>query len=242
MDVIYKGQTTPEPRVMYEVALAKLAYYQRFTKSSRVDLAVPIPAKKKAPAPETIQSEVKVDDPLLQRTTNQVDQSGETPIKVDKKSTLPQHTDSSTTLNSISSSLNEIGEIVTKEKGEHDTQLTRNQESLIELWNQFLSEIDSPYFNQLTANTILAFREDHIYIEVDHKRVEEVITKEYNLIKFLRQMYHDGDLQVDIVVNEEHHHQENARRLVTSKEKFDYLVEENPDILELVKRFKLTFD
>ena len=142
----------------------------------------------------------------------------------------------------IMSSLEEIASEVDRESSIQKEVRTLNAEELNDVWAKFVREIESEYVKKMISTTDIHLIEDEIKINVKHKRVKEAITTEFNSIMFLRTEFGNPELKVHIDVIESESDSATEKRLVTKKEKFEYLVEQNPNILEMTRRFKLKFD
>ncbi len=260
-DALYRAQLSPDKKVLFEITLTKIAYYNRLVSGQTADIiAKEVPDKKKANTiaepfssqveklPESLPTVQKAPDisiPVDEHTTDKpstekieepvsvevVQQDGEKESKPVKKRQT-----------SIMSSLQDIAKEIDKEKKNKKKARELNAQELAEVWELFIVQTDSSYMRQLLANTKVVLEKERIDIVVDHKRVQEAITKEFNCIIYLREAFGQPELDVHVHVEESNESKTVEKRLITNKEKFEYLVEKNPNILEMTRRFNLKFD
>ena len=267
-EALYRAQLSPDKMLLFEITLSKLAYLSRLihvanhgpvASSQEVDvkkktdvgsvaatpknIAQSNTASKQvehAPmeqAPDPIVKELPVDAPALEIeppvVVNEITLSTAVPPTVEK----PKQSSMFSGGLSLAKFSAEVDEELKLSKKERPF----NREELDKVWETFMERIDSEYVKQMLKSTVLQIVDDGVYMEVDHKRVEEALVREFKCIIFLRQQFDNPKLKVEIKIEE----QENEvveKRLITKKEKFEFLVEQNPSILEMTRRFKLKFD
>ena len=258
-EALYRAQMSPDKMILFEITLSKLAYLSRLIqtanqpelaatslepkKKNNVESLTPATKppvlKSSAPTTPSTQTDQATEltevaaPPLPQEEVNKPEVTTVIQKSKPKVETVKQ--------SSIFSSLQEIASAVDKELLLEKKVRSFNQEELGQVWQEFIDSIDSDYVKIMLKSTLIKIEGDQIEITVDHKRVEEAITKEFNCIMFIREQFGNAELQVQIKVEEA----ENAvveKRLITKKEKFEFLVEQNPSILEMTRRFKLKFD
>lgn len=229
-DALYRAQLSPDKRILFEVTLSKLAYLNRL-----IEGATPSTSPPTTPAPPKKKTTTEPPEPA-QPTVVEI---AETQTNVVQRKKIQVETVKPAT---ILSSLKEIASEVDRESAIEKEVRDLTKEELDQVWSKFVREIESEYVKKMIAHTDVHLLEGEINIKVNHKRVKEAITTEFNSIMFLRSEFGNPELQVHIEVSENAEDVEQEKRLVTKKEKFEYLVEQNPEILEMTRRFKLKFD
>lgn len=231
-DALFKGQTAPQSQALYDITLTKLCMLNRLldTSTGRQDVK-----KKRISELSATSTTASLPQPTHQHAKEKPNNSKNKTLR--SKPTKKPAVGTSLML----SSLQELGHQIDEEKKSAADLPEKTNDALLQLWSAYLSEVDSPYITQITQDTSLYWKNDKIVIEVNQNRVREVITKEFNLIKYLRNAYGEPELKISVDVLEGTDIKA-SRRLITNKEKFSYLVDENPVIIELTQKFQLSFD
>lgn len=247
-DALYRAQLSPDKKVLFEITLTKIAYISRLVtnghsapqavestavpKKKTVDVTappVPQPAAKATPKPE-----------VKQHAPEPAPDSQPTPAPPSEPTT-PKPT-AAPKRTSIMSSLAEIGAQIDKEKGVKSKTRDLTQEEVDKAWNEFIEHTDSNFMENMLKSVAVTLEDEKIQLLVNHKRVVEAITKEFNCIMFLREAFHLPELVINIEVEEVEDDTPKRRRLVTNREKFEFLVEKNKHILEMTRRFALKYE
>lgn len=270
-DALYRAQLSPDKMMLFEVTLSKLAYLRRLIHNVNSSAEVLETKKKTNDLNNSLASEPVESGPVSKSTASttplklsqldkleekpvvaeiKVSESVELVVKLDatpttsqpKPSAAPQaKTNGSIKQATIFSSLQQIASEVDEEL-KHDKKTTPfNADELAKVWDVFTARIDSEYVMQMLKTTVVQIIDDGIQIDVNHKRVEAALVREFNCILYLREAFLKPEMAVNVIVNEALE-EVTEKRLITKKEKFEFLVEQNPSILEMTRRFKLKFD
>mgnify|MGYP000483120440 CR=1 FL=1 len=258
-DALYRAQLSPDKKVLFEITLAKIAYISRLVESGSNSSAAPVIKKKTNLNPKATSSsdvstapvspaenkiEASPSAKVTQQSVSQVKVAPTAEVVVEEKvvkkeSKAPRSKVRST---SIMSSLQQIASQIDKEKAQKQDTRELNSSELAEVWSEFVTHTDSDYMHQMLSKVDVQLIDKQIKIIVDHKRVVEAITREFNCIMYLREAFSLPELVVDIDIDESADQETSEKRLITNKEKFEFLVEKNPTILEMTRRFHLKFD
>lgn len=244
-DALYRAQLSPDKKVLFEITLTKIAYLNRLVqaggtsvntqadngaaKKKTVDVSPPRPSAP-TPPPNTITPQQTPPVEQKPAASSPAAKAPEAPVKQTPKRTP------------IMSSLAAIGAQIDKEKGVKTTTRELTQETVLSAWNEFIVHTDSNFMEQMLKSVQVTLIDKEIKIVVNHKRVVEAITKEFNCIMFFREAFSLPELAIIIEVDEVEEDTPKMRRLVTNREKFEFLVEKNKHILEMTRRFALKYD
>ncbi len=238
-DALYRAQLSPDKKILFEITLSKLAYLSRLIQGVQPmasgSMEGQIQKKKTKPEAPSPPLTPPIEAIPAVRTHTEPTSKPNTALPDKPKKEVLKPT-------SIMSSLHEIASEVDKEQQIKKEVRDLNQEEVVLAWQNFIGEIESEYVKKMLATTEAKLTEGEICILVNHKRVREAITTEFNCIMYLRSEFGNPELKIQIEVEDTGEHEAAEKRLITKKEKFEYLVEKNPDILELTRRFKLKFD
>lgn len=244
-DALYKAQLSPEKDILFQITLSKLAYLNRLISGIQ---NIPSPTDGSIKKKTLVKPVEKTHEPdeekhtSSEKKTSPKDQTS-SPAKETRTSTSKSSKESKPLSNSsILTSLDKLAHEVNKDKAKKKSRRSFNQEELESVWNEYIENLESEFMSKMLSHIKVEALENKGIINVNHKRVEEAITKEYNSIIFIREAFGNPELDVEIVVDQSQDNSPKTKRLITNKEKFDYLVEKNPSILELTRRFKLKFD
>jgi DNA polymerase-3 subunit gamma/tau len=254
-EALYRAQLSPDKIILYEITLTKLAYLSRLIQGSPssgsssstesaikkktndvilTDHAKPSATKKMTSADIAVEKEETPIDVIPE-----INQVVESQKRIQPK---PKPKIDAVKTTSIMSSLQEIASIVHQEQQKKKEIIDLSDEELQRIWTTFIDQIDSEYVKAMLEPTEIKLDGKEVCIQVDHKRTEEAITKEFNCIMYLREAFGRPELKVRVEIDESEAEVMVEKRLITKKEKFEFLVEKNPHILEMTRRFKLKFD
>lgn len=125
-------------------------------------------------------------------------------------------------------------------KGEEMT-----DENLKRVWQEYINEVESQATSTSLKNAIVHFREREVVVFVPSSIAKETIIQETALIKKIRQTFNVPDLPLQIEIDVKKFPNFNVvkkPKIMGTREKYEKLVEINPDISKLTQRFELTPD
>jgi len=145
--------------------------------------------------------------------------------------------------------LNNIGESAAKKEEEKidyvsgDSKTDFNAETMLKLWNEYAQKIKQDgkinIFTLMTANAPTLLSGHQIELIIENKIQEDLLAHEkIDLLNFLRVELQN--FSIDIVTKQIE--QTNKKRLYTSAEKYQHMVEKNPSLEEFRRRFNLDLD
>ncbi|MEO8795810.1 MAG: DNA polymerase III subunit gamma/tau, partial [Daejeonella sp.] len=117
------------------------------------------------------------------------------------------------------------------------------QQRMLELWNQYAEKRKNDgkinIFTLMTTHAPSLLESFVIEVTVENKIQEELLLHEkIDLLNFLRVKLENFSTSISTKQVE----QTNKKRLYTSGEKYDHMVEKNPNLEELRRRFNLNID
>ena len=114
-----------------------------------------------------------------------------------------------------------------------------------EVWNSYKESVTSPSTKVTLENVKMEIDGEAIHIIVPSSVSKEEITQEVLLYEKLRKRFNNGDLAISITVDRSRFPELEdlqSKKIYTMKEKYDHLVEKNPDLDYLVKKLNLKID
>ncbi|MEM6967041.1 MAG: DNA polymerase III subunit gamma/tau [Bacteroidota bacterium] len=141
----------------------------------------------------------------------------------------------------------ELQNQVVKEVAENDAKVSQlNQENLEKTWLTYTEAISSPSVKSVFKNASVSVTEaDTIQILVGSNMAEGMVRQEYGLTEFLRNHLHHPKLVLDIKIDPtkiKMDEKPKPKVLSSPKDKYDKMMEINPLVEELRKRFDLKMD
>lgn len=119
-----------------------------------------------------------------------------------------------------------------------------HEEQLLIFWNEYADRMKAEgranIHTLMTAFPPSLGKDFIVKLKVVNKVQQATFLEEkQDLMSFLRKALHNYRLDIETVL---HEGQDNRRRLYTSTDKFNYLAEKNPSLIELRKRLDLDID
>lgn len=113
-------------------------------------------------------------------------------------------------------------------------------ERLLEVWRNYSEKLKTD--NKINIYTILnnfaptLKSKEHIVISVESKTQEHIVQSEsIELLNYLRNQLKNFEIEISYVLTE----RTEEKRLYTSKERYEYLVNKNPKLEEMRRKFNL---
>ena len=124
-----------------------------------------------------------------------------------------------------------------------DSKQPFNAETMLKFWNEYAQKIKLEnkinIFTLMTSNAPTLLENHQIEVIIENKIQENQLSNEkIDLLNFLRVQLQN--FSVDIVTKQIE--QTNKKRLYTSQEKYQHMVEKNPSLEEFRRRFNLDID
>lgn len=191
-------------------------------------------------------------------TTNisQVDAPASIPLNDKNKSTSGNGLSSATSINikisktnaasSLIPSLNDLERVALGEEDKGPKKVTGDDreiftyERLLEVWRNYSEKLKTD--NKINIYTILnnfaptLKSKEHIVISVESKTQEHIVQSEsIELLNYLRNQLKNFEIEISYVLTE----RTEEKRLYTSKERYEYLVNKNPKLEEMRRKFNL---
>ena len=150
---------------------------------------------------------------------------------------------------SIIPNLNDISASYSKKEEEKidylsgESQNNFTEATMLKLWNEYADRINKAgkinIFTIMTSNAPILLENYQIQVTLENKIQENQLSHEkVDLLNFLR--IELQNFSTDIVTR--HLEQTDKKRLYTSSEKYEHMVEKNPKLEELRRRFNLNID
>ena len=143
-------------------------------------------------------------------------------------------------------SLNQIGTmVVAAEKEAKENSLTFDLENLQQVWNTYLTEIDSPSVAVTLKQAQLKVEDDAIKIAVGTQQARARIIEEASLLETLRTTFHKPNLQMVFEIDpalDVNAEMKKPKKLLTNKEKYEHLCSKNPHMRDLKNSLDLIVD
>ena len=120
-----------------------------------------------------------------------------------------------------------------------------NLEALQEVWNQFSETIPSPSLKTTLKKAEFSIEENQITVIVGSTISKELIQQENNLMPYVREHLKRDDLTMVLKIDQSKMPEEariKPKSLLSVKEKYDLMKEQNPLIDDLRERFDLRPD
>jgi len=113
------------------------------------------------------------------------------------------------------------------------------------VWKEHKKTLESPSSKNILDNVKIKIIGDSIKIIVPNSVSKEEISQESGLYKKIREKFNNNDLIINIDVDRSvfpELQEKQGKKIYTMKEKYDHLVEKNPDLDYLINKLKLKID
>ena len=260
-DVNYK--MARNKRLHVEMALIKMAYINRAVKLANLPKATsdasaeqPITPHSEKKTPESngtvisepikekteppLSSEVKEEQPTFKaKETPKPEQPAVKPKLETASVSTNYDTPRLVDLSDLEEELEKENEEVSEEKSEIST------ERFKEVWDEYAENIKSPSVRTTISKAEFTLEDDMVKVTVGSTMAKEMVQQEIELIQFIRDQLNRPDLLMTIDVDPDKLPEEakvKPKKLLSTKEKYDLMKNENPLIDEMRKRFDLKPD
>ncbi|HPQ98571.1 MAG: DNA polymerase III subunit gamma/tau [Lewinellaceae bacterium] len=141
-------------------------------------------------------------------------------------------------------SLEHIEQQIRLQEDEKETHLTLTQANVEKLWQTYAEEVESPSLKSVLMNVGLELDREVIKCGVGTQFARTVLQQENDLVQYIRDRVGLPSLQMEIFIDPDRapEDQDQKRKILTNKEKFDLMVETNPNIKTLQEKFTLRID
>lgn len=141
-------------------------------------------------------------------------------------------------------SLEHIEQQIRLQEDEKEVHLALNQENIEKLWQAYAGEVESPSLKSVLLNVGLELHREVIKCGVGTQFARTVLQQENDLVQYIRDRVGLPSLQMEIYIDPDRapEDQDQKRKILTNKEKFDLMVETNPLIKTLQEKFTLRID
>ena len=257
-DINYK--MAKNKRLHVELALIKINY---LTQMVEIDSSHAVSVEKKSPPSSKIQNEPENQEkePATTPLESSITESG---IKSTPKSEKTKHispeaaSDQDNEMSGTSFELAHTEPVVkspfgslkafvkaVEEKNERDEKIVNkviNIDEVQETWNAYAAEQPSQSVKAVLTNTSLHVKNNAIVATVGSNMSKAVILQETDLIERLREALGVPRLTIKIEIDDDLIGQSETPKILTTKEKYELLCEENPAFLLFQKKFDLKID
>ena len=113
------------------------------------------------------------------------------------------------------------------------------------VWYDYVSSLESPTLNTILKNVLIKTDKNGIKVLVLSSVAKEEIQQEVQLYGIVRAYFNRNDLKIEVIVDRSSFPDseiKTQRKLVTAKEKYDHLVNLNPDLDKLIDALNLKPD
>ncbi len=113
------------------------------------------------------------------------------------------------------------------------------------VWNDYASFLESPTLKTILKNVIVKTDKNDIKVFVPSSVAKEEIQQEVQLYSTVRAYFNRNDLRIEVIVDRSSFPDseiKTQRKLVTTKEKYDHLVNLNPVLDKLIDALNLKPD
>lgn len=227
-------------RLHVEMALIRMSYLHRLSQMTAVSMDA---AEKKNPEPEIIPPA----KPLPAQKTNFVeievfDQEEEESIQLP---TLKSSTPIPTSL--ATPRLGTLKEIQQKAaqsiKSSANSAVELKIETFERVWQAYLDTVELPTLKAILSQAELVLENTKLWIKVGSNHSKNIIHLEHQLLEKLRKSVSDKRLEIAIVLDpEKAKFNEEPKKVLTNKEKYELMREANPAVDLLIKELKLKID
>ncbi|MCL4110227.1 UNVERIFIED_CONTAM: hypothetical protein GTU68_030611 [Idotea baltica] len=143
-------------------------------------------------------------------------------------------------------SLEELVKQVAEEEARNaDAGEDMTDENLVKLWEYYIDNVESQATASSLKNSIVSFADNSVHVIVPSQIARETVLQEVDLIDKIRINFNVNDLAIQVFVDVNQFPDFNKiekPKILGSQEKFEKLVEVNPLVADLVKKFDLKPD
>ncbi|GLR17045.1 DNA polymerase III subunit gamma/tau [Portibacter lacus] len=214
-----------------EIALCKMAKINRAIDLSKLAAEQPkleLRTANKTAAPQSYTQKIPTEKEV-QKTVS-VPAKKATPLKK-----LPR-------INSLEELVKQVAE---EEARNADAGEEMTDENLTALWKDYIDNVESQATASSLKNSIVSFKDHSVYAVVPSQIARETVLQEVALIERIRVNFNVNDLAINVVVDIDQFPDFNRiekPKILGAHDKFEKLVQINPLVADLVKKFDLKPD
>lgn len=200
------------------------------------------PAAGSAAAPTTPKKEVKKEPTATEDTDEQISETRPAEVVEVPAPSVSSGLVNTPSLSSVEDLLKEAEETIAQESA---TKTNINLDDTERIWTDYVDRCESPTTSGILNNVFKEIIEDKILVHVPTNIAREEIQQETDLFTELREFFRKPDLEIKIQVDRERFPdllEDNNKKLITPKEKYDHLKSINPLVDELIDRLDLKLD
>ncbi|MEZ4907418.1 MAG: hypothetical protein R2771_07215 [Saprospiraceae bacterium] len=247
----YQFNSVQNKRLHVEIALSKISYLNNLS-----DFHIEATEKKKLTTDksETIQENTQIghiNDKIKQENNTQVPDSSQNNIS--KEDNSPENTTSyikkpnQTTSNSDLKipTLEQLKKEIEQEEKNKKEKIPADIQITFETIENFKTSINSQIVLNVLKEIEIETKDNNILIFVPSNLAKDILSQEQTLMKNIRNDHFNDELNIEIIVdlNKFPNHQEiKPKKLLSNREKYENVVEENPKVIDLIKTFDLLID
>ncbi len=123
-----------------------------------------------------------------------------------------------------------------------ENRLQLNQENMSNWWKAYTSNLTSPSAQSTFNSTEVLVDGNKLLLKVTSPMAKTRILEESTLLSQIRKDFHEPKLTIDFEVEENPELEDKPKKVMTNKEKYELLVNKNPEMKELRTRLDLIVD
>ncbi len=250
----YQFPLAQNKRLHVEIALSKLCHIKdiirgkdQILEKKKINPNDALITKKVSNREKTAKTENPVDDTKDTKIPAQNNASSESEVLENKHTEIKEKPKSKFISNSAFKvpKLNELLDEIKKENAEKKDPI----EIDINLIKNIVFELLNKHTSQITINVLkeLEFEdfEGKLRIFVPTKLAKDVLSGEKQLLNKIREVHYNPVLDIEIIVDLKkfpNHQEIKTKKILSTKEKYELLINMNPLILDFIKKFDLHID
>ena len=250
----YQFPLAQNKRLHVEIALSKLCHIKdiirgkdQILEKKKINPNDALITKKVSNREKTAKTENPVDETKDTKAPAQNNASSESKVLENKHTEIKEKPKSKFVSNSAFKvpKLNELLDEIKKENAEKKDPI----EIDINLIKNIVFELLNKHTSQITINVLkeLEFEdfEGKLRIFVPTKLAKDVLTEEKQLLSKIREKHYNPVLDIEIIVDLKkfpNHQEIKTKKILSTKEKYELLINMNPLILDFIKKFDLHID
>ncbi len=136
-------------------------------------------------------------------------------------------------------------ELDNEDQGPVEEQKEISLEKFQEVWNEYTQNVKSPSVKTTISNADFELKDAAIQVTVGSTMAKEMVQQEVELMQFIRDQLGNQELIMEILIDPDKLPEEakvKPKKLFSTKEKYDQMLNVNPLIDEMRKRFDLKPD
>lgn len=244
-----------DKRLHIEIALLKICYASRQNVPSSHQKSTPTEKKNKkiitpksddsAPSPTELKNNITTDVAAHSTRPPVVEKVEITSKKIsieENPKDIPPAPSKALKISSIDDHISRANETISAKSIAIKDVTQAEAESV---WNEYASSLESPTLNTILKNVLIKTDNNGIKVLVPSSVAKEEIQQEVQLYSTVRAYFNRNDLRIEVIVDRSSFPDseiKTQRKLVTAKEKYDHLINLNPDLDKLIDALNLKPD